>query len=155
MVTTILHTETPPIDPRIVDAEESRVRDLCREWICAVTSRDREAIGALLAERCVLIPPNGGSIKGREAVVEAWARIFQMSGFHIAFEPDRVNLYPTGDIAHDVGSYRLTLHGDQDGAGCRHDHGNHLLVWEKADGEWRIRSNVFYSRGFDDFRLLG
>ncbi len=154
MVTSLLHKEEPAIRGTTLNKDEDRVRDQCRAWNRAVVAHDLDGLRELLSDRCVLIPPNGDSIRGQENVVEAWERIFSLPGLNVVFDPDRINLYPTGDVAHDIGRYRIAFHADHDGQRSTQDHGNHLLVWEKSGGHWRVRSNVFYSRGLEALRIL-
>lgn len=151
---TLLHTASPEPPQASSSPGESDVLDLCREWTRAVAARDRDHIGGMLSSRCVLVPPNGDSVKGPEAVVEAWERIFCLPGFNLTIEPDRINLYPTGETAHDIGRYQLSFHADPEARSSLHDHGSHLLVWERMDGEWRVRSDVFFSRAVQGPRLL-
>ena len=150
---TLLHAATTE-PPALTFPEESDVRELCHRWGRAMAARDPDHIGGMLSNRCVLIPPNGDSVRGADAVVEAWERIFALPGFHLTIEPDRVNLYSTGESAHDIGRYRLSFHADPDAGRSVQDHGSHLLVWERTDGEWRVRSDVFFSQSADGVRLL-
>lgn len=151
MATRLTHSDLPALTPMESEAEEARVAALRRRWLTAIARGDAGALEELLAGRSVLIPPNGDSVKGPEAVVEAWHRIFALPGLRLSIEPARTNLYPTGDVAHDISRYRLRF---ENGSGESRDHGNHLLVWERTDGDWLVRSNVFYSRSLEEVRLL-
>ncbi|MDX1622867.1 MAG: DUF4440 domain-containing protein [Gemmatimonadota bacterium] len=59
-------------------------------------------------------------------------------------------MYPVGNVALDIGRYRLELEGED---GRVRDRGDHLLLWERTDGDWRVRSNVLYSRDRNGGRL--
>lgn len=132
-------------------AEESRIRTLGNRWTRAVTRGDLDELARLLSERAVMLPPNADSIKGRDDIARAWRALLELPGFRLTFEPHRTNVYPTGDVAHDISRYRLSWH-DTDGRRIA-DHGNHLIVWERRgdgdDTQWRVRSNVFYSKSMD------
>lgn len=151
MATRLTHSDLPAQTPMEIETEEDRVAALRRRWLTAIARGAAEDMEELLAERSVLILPNGDPVKGPEAVVGAWHRIFALPGLHLSVQPVRTNLYPTGDVAHDIGRYRLRF---ENGSGESRDHGNHLLVWERKDGDWQVRSNVFYSRSLEDVRLL-
>ncbi len=132
-------------------AEESRIRTLGNRWTRAVTRGDLDELARLLSERAVMLPPNADSIKGRDDIARAWRTLLELPGFRLTFEPHRTNVYPTGDVAHDISRYRLSWE-DTDGRRIA-DHGNHLIVWERRedadDPQWRVRSNVFYSKSMD------
>ncbi|MBW3660524.1 MAG: DUF4440 domain-containing protein [Gemmatimonadetes bacterium] len=149
MATRLVHDETPPPVEMNPEAEEDQIRELGFRWTKAVARRDARGLSELLSERAVMLPPNGDSIKGAEEISRAWQRILALPGFRMTFEPQRTNVYPTGDVAHDISRYRLAWNGP-DGRPVR-DHGNHLIVWERCDpdGSWKVRSNVFYSRSLD------
>lgn len=151
---TLLHTASPELQETVSSPDAIEVRDVCRRWNRALASRDPDRIGGLLSDRCVLIPPNGDSVKGPGPVVEAWERIFSLPGFHLTVEPDRINLYATGETAHDIGRYHLVFHADPEGRQSHQDHGSHLLVWERTNGDWRVRSEVFFSQAVDGARLV-
>lgn len=143
----LLHDEPAPAAEVDSAEEEARIQRLAGEWIGAITRKDPAGLTALLSDRAVMLPPNADSIKGRDEISRAWEALLELPGFTATFEPHRTNVYPTGDVAHDISRYRLAWDGPN-GDRVR-DHGNHLIVWERnGDGEapWKVRSNVFYSK---------
>lgn len=153
MATRLLHDEPRSSEEDRRDGDEARIRELGNQWARAVTRKDPEMLTALLSERSVMLPPNADSVKGLDEVTRAWEKLLGLPGFTATFEPHRTNVYPTGDVAHDISRYRLSWEGPD---GRVQDHGNHLIVWERGrgngngdDGGWKVRSNVFYSKSLN------
>lgn len=150
MATRLLHDEPAPT-AEVEATEEARLQQLAGEWIRAIARKDSASLAELLSDRAVMLPPNADSIKGPDEISRVWQALLDLPGFTATFEPHRTNVYPTGDVAHDISRYRLTWDGP-DGRRIQ-DHGNHLIVWERNGGDgvpgWKVRSNVFYSKSLD------
>lgn len=146
----LLHDEPPLLEVNSTE-EEVRIQRLGREWTRAIVRKDPAALAKLLSDHAVMLPPNADSIKGRDEISGAWKTLLELPGFTATFEPHRTNVYPTGDVAHDISRYRLSWDG-ADGRRIQ-DHGNHLIVWErngsKGGSSWKVRSNVFYSKSLE------
>ncbi len=87
----------------------------------AVENRDSDAFASLVDVDARFI---GGTIlKGRNAVVEAWAAFFADDGPDIIWRPQIVEVLETGDLAFSHGPYRITALDDK---------GDSVVEWNPA-----------------------
>ena len=124
-------------------AEEQRIRELDRAWVAAIAKKDAAAVGKLYADDGRLMPPNAPMVVGREAVAETWGQLFKLPGFSLTFEPQHIEVSEAGDMAYDVGTYSLSL--TPEGAARVQDQGKYVVVWQKVNGEWKVKADIFNS----------
>lgn len=122
-------------------SDEAAIRSLDRQWVQKVQEGDADWIAERYAEDGRLMPPNSEAAVGRDAIRDAWAGMVQAP--LLTFSPDVVEVSASGDMAYDIGSYRLQTE-DQDGTAME-DHGKYVVVWVKRDGDWQVAADIFNS----------
>jgi len=81
---------------------------------------------------------------GTEAVRAVFAPFFALPGFHCGWEPTKVEVARSGELAYSTGSY-TTGYTDPQGKAVE-DRGSYLTVWRKdAGGKWRVVFDTFAS----------
>jgi ketosteroid isomerase-like protein len=123
---------------------ERALRDLDAQWSRAAASKDLEQTIAYYSDDAIVLPPNTEGAATKEAVRNVWKDLLATPGLVIRWEPTRVQLAKSGEMAWVNGTYKLTMN-DPSGKPVE-DHGKYLEVWEKqADGNWKCRADMWNS----------
>ncbi|HEU4830468.1 MAG TPA: DUF4440 domain-containing protein [Gemmatimonadales bacterium] len=122
--------------------DEAAIRALDDSIVAAMQARDAAAVSAYYAPDAQLLPPNRRSAMGPQAIRAAWAGDFSLPNIDLTFEPRRIDVAASGDLASDIGTYRVSLDGP---AGPVSDTGKYVVVWRKVNGEWKIAADMWNS----------
>ncbi|MEQ8403542.1 MAG: nuclear transport factor 2 family protein [Oceanicaulis sp.] len=108
----------------------------------ALAERDFEAIAAVLAEGCTLVPGDDADLMdGRDAQLGAWRSIFaQAPNVTYVRTPRRIDVAEDGLLAAEAGRWRGAWSAD--GVSARYS-GAYFAKWRQDGGDWRIASEVF------------
>jgi uncharacterized protein (TIGR02246 family) len=123
-------------------SEEQRIRDLDKQWSSAAGSKDAAKTATFYAPDGSMLPFNGPIVNGRSKIQEAWAGLMAKPGFAIHFEPTRIVVAKSHDVAFDVGTFELTMNDDHGQPAIVI--GKYLVAWVKQkDGEWKAAADCF------------
>lgn len=122
--------------------DEAAIRALDDSIVAAMQARDAGSITAYYAPNGQLFPPNRGVATGSQAIQASWAEDFALPNIDLSFEPRRIEVAASGDMASDVGTYRVSLDGPD---GRISDTGKYVVVWQKVNGEWKIMADIWNS----------
>lgn len=106
-------------------------------WEAALNAGDVEALTAMYAEDCRILPPNGELGQGRAAAAAAFGEMID-AGLTGTLETVEARI--AGDIGYRVGTYAL-----QGPDGSQVDRGKFVEVWRQVDGDWRISNDIWNS----------
>lgn len=120
-------------------AEEARIRELDRQALRAAQAKDAATFANLYSADAIHFPANMPVARGREAIRRAWAEGLAMPGLAIQWDPTRIEVAESGDLAYVMGTYRMG--GDMPG-GRLDDRGNYIVIWKKIDGQWRAVADI-------------
>lgn len=123
-------------------AAEEQIRQLDQQWVEAVKNQDAGAIAEFYAKEGVIMPPNAELAQGREAIRKAWEGMLQLPEFSLQFGPSMIEIAEAGDMAYDIGTYKLSFKPAQSGI---EDLGKYVVVWIKEDGDWKVAADIFNS----------
>ena len=140
VVTTMFLEIAAPVQAGDMRAEQKRIEELSNLWVAAVARKDVKAIANLYTTDGVFLPQNGPMTVGREAIGKAWAGLLQLPGVSLTFKPTRIDVSKGGDMAADIGTYKLSFDSKQ---GRVRDQGKYVVVWKKVDGEWQAFADIF------------
>jgi uncharacterized protein (TIGR02246 family) len=116
--------------------EERAIRELDAAWSQALSARDLDAVMSYYADDAAFLAPNAPIVRGKAAIRARFAGRLALPGYSASFAPTAITVARSGDIAYEIGAYRLVI---DDGAGqSRTTTGKHLVTWEKRDGAWRV-----------------
>ena len=122
--------------------EEQRLRDLDKQWSNAAASKDAARTAAFYAADGSMLPFNGPIVNGRDKIQEAWAGLMAKPGFSIHFEPTRIVVAKSRDVAFDMGTFELTMSDDHGKPATVV--GKYLVAWAKQkDGHWKAEADCF------------
>jgi ketosteroid isomerase-like protein len=114
---------TPRRDP------VSEVRDSERAFAKTMADRDLASFGGYVAEEGVFFGGKG-PLRGRTAVVQAWTHFFEGKEAPFSWEPETVEVLPSGNLALTAGPVR-----DPKGTLI----GTFSTIWRlEPDGRWRV-----------------
>jgi ketosteroid isomerase-like protein len=107
----------------------SEVRDSERAFAKTMADRDLASFGGYVAEEGVFFGGKG-PLRGRAAVVQAWTRFFEGKEAPFSWEPETVEVLPSGNLALTAGPVR-----DSKGTLI----GTFSTIWRlEPDGRWRV-----------------
>ncbi|HJY53791.1 MAG TPA: DUF4440 domain-containing protein [Candidatus Udaeobacter sp.] len=123
---------------------ERMLRNLDVEWAKAAAAKDVERTIAYYSDDAVVLPPNTTSATSKESIRNAWKDMLASPGLVITWEPKKVKLGKSGEMAWVSGTYELTMN-DASGKPSN-DRGKYLEVWEKqSDGNWKCAADMWNS----------
>lgn len=117
-------------------ADEQMIRDIDTAWSQALQNKELEKVMANYAEDASLLPPDEPIVIGRAQIREWFARRVRLPGYLATFSPTMVKVSRSGDIAYELGTFRVTIN-DETGRPVIH-RGKHLVTWEKRAGQWQV-----------------
>ena len=120
------------------------LRDLDAQWAKAAAAKDIERTTAYYSDDAIVLPPNATSATSKESIRNAWKDMLASPGLVITWEPKKVKLGKSGEMAWVSGTYELTMN-DASGKPIN-DRGKYLEVWEKqSDGNWKCAADMWNS----------
>ena len=124
-------------------AEEQKIRGLEQRWREALAAKDSAAVGRFYAGGGFYLPQgSNGSYEGPESIQSRWAGEFGGRKFDLERRPKKVEVADAGDMAYEVGTYKVSWDKPQKGQGA----GNYVTVWKKENGEWKTAAYI-WNRG--------
>jgi ketosteroid isomerase-like protein len=125
-------------------ADESAVRQTDENWSKAAQSKKVDDWVAFYSDDAVLLPPNDKKASGKESNRKVIADLLALPGLALSWEPAKVEVAQSGDLAYTQGSYQLTT-TDAKGKPST-DRGKTLEIWKKqADGTWKCVADMWSS----------
>ena len=107
----------------------AEVRSSERAFAKTMADRDLKSFGTYIAEEGVFFGTDG-PLRGREAVVKHWKRFFEGKVAPFSWEPETVEVLPSGKLALTSGPVR-----DENGRLF----GTFTTVWRlEKEGKWRV-----------------
>lgn len=106
-----------------------------REFTSAFARGDAAGMAALYTVSGQLLPANSDVVAGTQAI-----RAFWQVGIDVGFKeliPETRELELYGDVAHEVGRYRLRASG-----GELVDQGKYLVIWKREGGQWKMHRHI-------------
>ena len=123
---------------------EQLLRDLDARWAKAAATKDVEQTIAFYSDDAIVLPPNAASAVTKDAIRNGWKEMFASPGFVISWQPTRVDVVKSGQMAWVSGTYASTMN-DASGKSVN-DRGKYLEVWEKqSDGNWKCAADMWNS----------
>jgi len=132
-------TTAPPPDTTAEDLQA--IKAVSEQVINANNQGDAAATAAYYTEEAKRLPPNSPMIVGRENIqASIQAALDAGAGnLHITM----IELSVSGDMAHEVGKYTLTIQPEEGEAIS--DSGKYVTIWKRVNGSWKIDVLIFNS----------
>lgn len=116
-------------------AEEQAIREQTAAIFAAEAARDMDGFLAHFSPEVVVQPEGAPTIVGTEALRAMQEAFYELPYTDFAMEPRRVVVAASGDLAYDIGPWRIAFDGDEGPTEAR---GKSTLVWKRSDDRWRI-----------------
>ena len=130
--------------PSSTQSVEQLLRGLDGDWAKTAAGKDVEQTVAFYSDDAVMFPPNSTSAATKQAIRNAWKEMFARPGFVITWQPSKVRVGKSGEMAWVSGTYESTMN-DQTGKPIN-DRGKYLEVWEKqSEGNWKCAADMWNS----------
>ncbi len=125
-------------------ADEAAIRQTDADWAKAAASKSVDATVAFYSDSATVAPPNAPVATDKKAIRDLWAAMLTPDLVSITWEPTKVDVARSGDLAYLNGWYKMTA---KDAKGNPIDEkGKMVEVWKKQpDGQWKCVSDIFNS----------
>jgi ketosteroid isomerase-like protein len=120
-------------------ADEKQIRDTIALWLQSVQAKDAGKIAAFYTPDGRFLVPNHPIADGRASVQQAWQALLDIPGMTLTFGPTMIDVADAGDMAYEVGTYRLAFDGPKGGV---EDRGKYVVVWKNLGGEWKAAADI-------------
>jgi uncharacterized protein (TIGR02246 family) len=123
--------------PDTHDADVKAVQDNEAQWNQDWAAKDQDKIMAHYADDAILIVSGSPSTSGKEAIRAALKQMVADPAVSLKFQPTKVEVAKSGDVAYTQGTYTLTL-TDPQTKQLVNDHGSYVTTYRKQpDGSWK------------------
>jgi len=127
---------------RAADEESLRKADIA--WSKTAENKQVDELVAYFLDDAVLLPSNEPMTTGKEDIRKMVSGMFSLPGFAFKWQPTKVDVSSSGDLAYTLGTYESSIDGP-DGKPMM-DRGKYATVWKKQpDGSWKVAVDMFNS----------
>jgi len=118
------------------ETEGAALMQQSRDWSALAASGDMESVMEFWADDALMLPPDGPLLDGKQAIREYVEGAANIPGFGISWEPERVQLSQSGDMAYLI-EKNVTEFDDAEGNKVT-VYGKVVTIWRKdSDGNWK------------------
>jgi uncharacterized protein (TIGR02246 family) len=129
----------PPPDTRAAD--EAAIRAAITQWAASGQAKDAEKFASFYADDAVLMLAGAAPVSGKAAISAAAVEMMQDPNFALSFQPDKVVVARSGDLAYETGTWSMTTSDPKKKPAT--EKGHYVVVWQKqADGAWKAVRDV-------------
>jgi uncharacterized protein (TIGR02246 family) len=118
------------------DAVKSAIEAANAQFSAAAEKGDGAALAALYSPDGQVMPPGSDPIRGTEGIQKFWQGALNSGVAAIGLKT--IEVFGRAPTATEVGEYEL-----RDKAGKVLDHGKYIVVWQHADGRWKLLRDMF------------
>jgi uncharacterized protein (TIGR02246 family) len=128
--------------PDTHDIEVTTIQGIESQWNLDYMSRDPEKLITHYADDAVLIVPGMPASNGKSAIHNSLKAMVADPALSVKFQPSRVEVAKSGDVAYTVGTYTITF-TDPQTRQVIHDRGNYVTTYRKQpDGTWKAVADI-------------
>jgi uncharacterized protein (TIGR02246 family) len=118
------------------DGVKAAIEAANTQFSAAAANGDGAALAALYSPDGQVMPAGSDPIRGTEAIQKFWQGALGSGIAAIGLKS--IEVFGHGRTATEVGEYEL-----RDKAGKVLDHGKYIVVWQHADGKWKLLRDMF------------
>lgn len=137
---TVALAQTPAAQP---GGGEAAVRQVSDNFVKAMNAGDAKAVAIMYGEDGIEMPPNQPMVKGRTAIEAYYQKMFTGPMKMTSFTLDHIDTRTSGDLAYDLGTYRVSL-APSDGAAIN-ETGKYVVIAKQTAGDWKIAYVIYNS----------
>ena len=132
-------TTAPP--PDTTDEDRRAINAVSRQFVDTFNRGDAAANAALHTEEGKRIPPNSPIAAGREGIQASIQAALDAGVSNL--QTTAIELSLSGDMAHEIGEYTLTIQPEEGEA--MSDSGTYLVLLKRENGSWKIDIAIWNS----------
>jgi ketosteroid isomerase-like protein len=115
-----------------------------QQWLDAMKANDPEALGRLVTDDVVLMPPHQEAVTGRQGVVNWFGDVVKQAQT-VAVGILARDVIVAGDFGIERGSFTWKV-APSGGVSQVEDRGHFCAIWQRQpDGSWKVQSNIWNS----------
>ena len=118
------------------DGVQSAIEAANGQFSAAAAKGDGAGLSALYSPEGQVMPAGSDPIRGTVAIQKFWQGALDSGIAGVGLKT--IDVYGHGPTATEVGEYEL-----RDKAGKVLDHGKYIVVWQQADGKWKLLRDMF------------
>jgi uncharacterized protein (TIGR02246 family) len=127
------------------DADVAALKANEAQWVQDYASKDIDKLMAHYADDAVLMVPGEPAAAGKDAIRTSMKLMLTDPALSLKFEPSKVEVAKSGDIAYTQGSYTLSL-TDPQTKQLVNDHGSYVTTYRRqADNTWKAVADIVAS----------
>ena len=136
----------PPTPAVPINSDEAEIRTARAIYNKALALRDAEAISRYWLLDSQSVWANGRLTVGHDSIVARYAKTFKDSDFLFGLRtPQRIDVDPAGGTeAAEVGVWKWKMRSSGQEITWS---GRYLAMWQKVDGNWGLRSDLYVTTG--------
>jgi uncharacterized protein (TIGR02246 family) len=109
-----------------------------KKFGAALAAGNAAGVAALYTDDATAFPPNSEAVRGRAAIEKMFQAMIAAGVKEVTLTAQEVEGH--GDTATEVGTYAV-----KDAAGKELDRGKYVVVWKRAQGEWKLHRDIWNS----------
>jgi uncharacterized protein (TIGR02246 family) len=118
------------------DGVKGAIEAANRQFSAAAAKGDGAALAALYSPDGQVMPAGSDPIRGTESIQKFWQGALDSGVAAVGLKT--IEVFGNSPTATEVGEYDL-----RDKAGKVLDHGKYIVVWQHADGKWKLLRDMF------------
>jgi uncharacterized protein (TIGR02246 family) len=118
------------------DGVKAAIEAANAQFSAAAAKGDGAALASLYSPEAQVMPTGSASIRGTEAIQKFWQGALDSGVGAVGLKT--LEVFGHGPTATEVGEYEL-----RDKSGKTLDHGKYIVVWQHADGQWKLLRDMF------------
>ncbi|MGA7292428.1 MAG: nuclear transport factor 2 family protein [Terriglobales bacterium] len=123
-------------------ADQNEIRKADTAWSHAAETKDLDKFVSFYADDASAFPFNAPVAIGKEQIRQLWSRLMSKPGFGLSFQPTKIEVSKSGDMAYETGTFELKLNGPQGNA--TRIPGKYVVAWKKQPNrEWKAVADIF------------
>jgi uncharacterized protein (TIGR02246 family) len=127
------------------DADVAALKANEAQWVQDYASKDIDKLMAHYADDAVLMVPGEPAASGKDAIRTSLKLMLTDPTLALKFDPSKVEVAKSGDIAYTQGSYSLSM-TDPQTKQLVNDHGSYVTTYRRQpDGTWKAVADIVAS----------
>lgn len=122
-----------------VERDKRLLKQIHRDMVLDQNS-DVEKEFTYFTEDAFVIPPDGPPVVGADNLKKLCEEMVKTEVISKSGGPTRIKVSDSGDLAYDMGSYRIVNKGEK---GPVTEEGYFLTIYKKIDGKWKFEGQIW------------
>lgn len=119
-----------------VNVEQEREALMARDRAWSAAVKDMDTFMSFFTADASIYPPGMPKTTGTGPLRDALTKMSSAPDFALEFTPTAAGVAASGDVGYTTGTYQSTMNGAT-------EKGKYVTVWQKADGQWKVKEDIF------------